>query len=568
MEPATENRTGPITKPVMKSGSARRKNAMTGAVQAGITAAMADLAQTFTKSGTVQAGAAGSTPLHDWWARVSIVEGKMVAYACFPLCAVMCLSGRGGRGGGVHPSLSCSALRMSPPPPTNSAQWSSVASAPRESGGYVTRASIGVPCHMRTGGMPIRNAVAHARRGISLPLMCGPGRRDKCKLPVCNMRLCVGEHEVKCLSREPWCQVLSCSSGGAARFAWVRWHPVHRCVVWVADIVGVPRPFLALAERKQKTRSGYSIKIGNVAAAEEKNNIILVEEIEKHKCLYDPSVKGCSQKHTTDKAWHAVSTECKASDKWWVVCTIGYLRPPGHVVMKYQLLDTIQRQYPQLVPQPYEPTDTAFDFFTVKECKDKWKNIRTVFRRYLSTKPPSGSAAPIRKYYYLNDVLEIDKKNQWAICYRHHTKLKTRAAQMLLVRESLMLMSRYVRTKQEESHPQTTSGCSSQPTVNQLRRKRISTKRKTVSDELDSCMTEYFRSKIHKDGSDSSRADGQLLLSLQGDPQMKFHGRFLSVWAYPFADRPGGALETSLVSNWLLRAAEDSLPSVKSDSRR
>ncbi|KAJ8878548.1 hypothetical protein PR048_019126 [Dryococelus australis] len=68
-----------------------------------------------------------------------------------------------------------------------------------------------------------------------------------------------------------------------------------------------------------------------------------------------------------------------------------------------------------------------------------------------------------------------------------------------------------------ESHPQTTSGCASQLTVDQLRRKRVSMKRKTVSDELDSCMKEYFCSKIHKGGSESSRPDKQFLLSLQGD---------------------------------------------------
>ncbi|KAJ8875557.1 hypothetical protein PR048_023453 [Dryococelus australis] len=68
-----------------------------------------------------------------------------------------------------------------------------------------------------------------------------------------------------------------------------------------------------------------------------------------------------------------------------------------------------------------------------------------------------------------------------------------------------------------ESHPQTTHGCASQPTVDHLRRKRLPMKRKTVSDELDSSMKEYFRNKIHKEGSESSQTDGQFLLSLQGD---------------------------------------------------
>ncbi|KAJ8879803.1 hypothetical protein PR048_020411 [Dryococelus australis] len=115
-------------------------------------------------------------------------------------------------------------------------------------------------------------------------------------------------------------------------------------------------------------------------------------------------------------------------------------------------------------------------------------------------------------------------KNKWALCHRHHTMLKTRKARMLLIRESLMMTSQYVWTNQLKvinkrllvvhhnlqqtssdandfwlcittySRPaptQTTSGCASQPTADQLRRKRMSLKRKTVSDELDSCVKEY-----------------------------------------------------------------------------
>nr|CAD7265858.1 unnamed protein product [Timema shepardi] len=47
------------------------------------------------------------------------------------------------------------------------------------------------------------------------------------------------------------------------------------------------------------------------------------------------------------------------------------------------------------------------DHRPLKECKEKWKNICAVFRRHLSSKPPSGSGAQPKKDYYLSDVLRF-----------------------------------------------------------------------------------------------------------------------------------------------------------------
>ncbi|KAK9687123.1 Transposase IS4 [Popillia japonica] len=43
----------------------------------------------------------------------------------------------------------------------------------------------------------------------------------------------------------------------------------------------------------------------------------------------------------------------------------------------------------------------------VQTCKERWKNIRTVFLRHLRKKPPSGSAGGIKKKYYLADALHF-----------------------------------------------------------------------------------------------------------------------------------------------------------------
>lgn len=43
----------------------------------------------------------------------------------------------------------------------------------------------------------------------------------------------------------------------------------------------------------------------------------------------------------------------------------------------------------------------------MQSCKERWKNIRTVFLRHLRTHTPSGSAGGIKKKYYLEDALQF-----------------------------------------------------------------------------------------------------------------------------------------------------------------
>ncbi|XP_046674723.1 uncharacterized protein LOC124363520 [Homalodisca vitripennis] len=90
-------------------------------------------------------------------------------------------------------------------------------------------------------------------------------------------------------------------------------------------------------------------------AAEQQENIKFAQFIEQFVCLYDHNNKSYSNRVVTDKAWQAVADEFK---------------------------------------------------LTVKQCKEKWKNIRTVFRRHIFTKPVSGAGGSSKKEYYLADVLQ------------------------------------------------------------------------------------------------------------------------------------------------------------------
>nr|CAD7393639.1 unnamed protein product [Timema cristinae] len=127
-----------------------------------------------------------------------------------------------------------------------------------------------------------------------------------------------------------------------------------------------------------------------------------------------------------------------------------------------------------------------------QECKEKWKNIHTVFRRHLSSKPPSGSGAQTKKDYYLSDVLQflvpiiLEGKQQVG-----NLPSPPRDADNL-------------GEEQVKDLPRATLESNPQPTVDQLRRNRKQLKRKTESDQLDSCMSQYFQSKLLKNSSSKS----------------------------------------------------------------
>ncbi|XP_068082594.1 uncharacterized protein [Anabrus simplex] len=87
---------------------------------------------------------------------------------------------------------------------------------------------------------------------------------------------------------------------------------------------------------------------------EEQINIKLMQSVEKYRIIYDYLLPGHSNKNEVDKAWHAVSKELNLN---------------------------------------------------VATCKDKWRNCRNCWYRYLRQAPTSGSAAVTKKPYYLADYL-------------------------------------------------------------------------------------------------------------------------------------------------------------------
>ncbi|BES98260.1 BESS motif [Nesidiocoris tenuis] len=83
-------------------------------------------------------------------------------------------------------------------------------------------------------------------------------------------------------------------------------------------------------------------------------NVKLVGEVKKHEVLYNYTLPGYSRKDVTEKAWQLVAAKMNTS---------------------------------------------------AADCKEKWRNLRTVFLRKL--KPPKSGSGATRKAYYLENAMQF-----------------------------------------------------------------------------------------------------------------------------------------------------------------
>ncbi|XP_066982685.1 uncharacterized protein [Macrobrachium rosenbergii] len=95
--------------------------------------------------------------------------------------------------------------------------------------------------------------------------------------------------------------------------------------------------------------------VAAMASDEQIWNIQFVQEIEKYPCIYSYTSNEYSNKDVREKAWKQVANEIED---------------------------------------------------TVNNCKEKWRNLRTVFVRKLKLQP-SGSGRASTKPYYLNEAMQF-----------------------------------------------------------------------------------------------------------------------------------------------------------------
>ncbi|KAK9687226.1 Alcohol dehydrogenase transcription factor Myb/SANT-like [Popillia japonica] len=104
-------------------------------------------------------------------------------------------------------------------------------------------------------------------------------------------------------------------------------------------------------------------------------NILFVSLIENEKALYDYTCADYSNRNAQDRAWESIAKEVSgnrnAQDRAW---------------------ESIAKEVSE----------------SVCDCKERWKNLRACYSRYLKTaKLPSGSGTRRKKPYYLAEFLSF-----------------------------------------------------------------------------------------------------------------------------------------------------------------
>jgi len=139
----------------------------------------------------------------------------------------------------------------------------------------------------------------------------------------------------------------------------------------------------------------------------------------------------------------------------------------------------------------------------VQTCKERWKNIRTVFLRHLRQKVPSGSSGGHKKKYYLEDTMQFiipfvksGKKQQGNISVSSELEKDTN-----------------IEDIEEESNDEIIES------VQVLGSSQLLSSHQDIADDHDNCFMEYFETKKKKMSTTPECTDQKFLLSLLPDIQ-------------------------------------------------
>nr|CAD7264376.1 unnamed protein product [Timema shepardi] len=152
-------------------------------------------------------------------------------------------------------------------------------------------------------------------------------------------------------------------------------------------------------------------------------------------------------------------------------------------------------------------------------CKLVYQVPTSLVALHLSAKPPSGSGAQPKKDYFLVPIIKEGKQQVGNLPSPPRDTDNLEDEEVANTERDYEDVS-IGGEEQVKDNPRATLESNPQPTVDQLRRNRKQLKRKTESDQLDPCMSQYFQSKLLKNSSSeslSSQSDERFLLSLKGD---------------------------------------------------
>lgn len=158
----------------------------------------------------------------------------------------------------------------------------------------------------------------------------------------------------------------------------------------------------------------------------------------------------------------------------------------------------------------------------VQTCKERWKNIRTVFLRHLRQKVPSGSSGGHKKKYYLEDNMQFiipfvksGKKQQGNISISSELEKDTNMEDIEDESNDEIIESVQVPESSELLSSHQDIAEDHDKIAHSAKKLKVNSK---ISD-VDNCFMEYFETKKKKNSTTPECADQKFLLSLLPDIQ-------------------------------------------------
>ncbi|KAK9729010.1 BESS motif [Popillia japonica] len=202
-------------------------------------------------------------------------------------------------------------------------------------------------------------------------------------------------------------------------------------------------------------------------------NVKFVQTVEKYNVLYDQTMENYSNRQVQEKAWNEVGKEIKAAGA---------------------------------------------------ACKEKWKNLRSAYARYLRQKLTSGSSAQAKKKYYLADYLAFltpfTKSRQQKSSIPSSTNINEETSNSTH-EEAIEVEPPESEVQDENNENERVVEDSARGELlvvdGSLTRHKVSNRKRKEVDPLEKCAIEYFTSKNRSQSETKEDADLLFLKSLLPD---------------------------------------------------
>ncbi|KAI4455461.1 madf domain transcription factor [Holotrichia oblita] len=271
--------------------------------------------------------------------------------------------------------------------------------------------------------------------------------------------------------------------------------------------------------------------------------LMLIENYKARPIIWDPKNKDYSKKPLKEDAWTeigiAVGTTGDVCKKKMIIILASWRREkakekksggqeknslnPKPVIF----LDEIWIFSKRNVERSWQDDDIKSvrkpEGYEEAACKDKWKNLRSAYARYLRQKPTNGSSAQVKKKYYLADYLAFltpftkSKQQESSIPSPTNINEETSNSTHEEAREAELPESEVQDENNENERAVEDAAAELLVVDSSLTRNKVSSRKRKEVDPLEKCAVEYFTSKNRSQPETREDADLLFLKSLLPD---------------------------------------------------